>query len=364
VVLSSNVEFANFRSRILLGRSFERQYAIPKREPFDAVVRFLKWYERTILTVDTRDIQIDRPIFLIGLPRSGTTMLQDVLCTHPDLAYFTNAMHQYRDCFCAAEDLRKRLQLDFRGERFLGDSIEVGPGSPNEGHMFFAEWAGVDVYSLDYHDLRMENFTPEQIEQARESIRRVLWCFGGQARFFNKNPGSLTSILLTKDMHPDAKIVHIIRDPRKCANSMLKLYRKSREQEEKVHALLGIDEEEAQTFIPYPRLPRLKEYIETYGPDDLRTTANIWNDAITYVDERKDQVPHYYEVRYEDILANPRAEILKILDFCELEPIAEENTAFWEKLDAIGVVQHKNQYGDFDLVESICRDNMRKHGYL
>jgi hypothetical protein len=348
-----------------LGRSFRLQYALPKREPFPPVVRFFQWYERNVLKVDTSNITVDRPIFLIGLPRSGTTMLQDIICARPDIAYITNSMHQYRGCFCAVENIRKRLGLDFRGERFLGDSVEVGPGSPNEGHMFYADWAGIDPYSLEPSELRIENFTPEQIEKGKEILRRVIWCFGGKARFFNKNPGHLTSILFMKDMHPDAKIIHIIRDPRKCANSMLKLYRKSKEQEAKVNAVLGIDDPDAREFIPYPRLPRLKEYIETYGPDDLRTTANIWNDAINYVDERKAQVPFYHEVRYEDILANPKGEITRLLEFCELPPVSgEKATEFEAKLNSVGVVEHRNKYSDFGIVEEICGDNMRKYGYL
>lgn len=363
--MSSKVKYRNLRSRIILKRAFERQYAIPKREPFPRVVRFLKWYEDKILKVDTSHIEVDSPIFLIGLPRSGTTMLQDILCTHPNLAYITNAMHMYRDCFCAIEDIRKRLKLDFKGERFLEDSVEVGPGSPNEGHLFFAEWAGLDIYSLDHIELRIEDLTPEQIARGQEVIRRVIWCFGGQAnRFFNKNPGHLTSILLIKDMHPDAKIIYIVRDARMCANSMVKLYRRSRAQEARVHALLDLNNGDARSFIPYPRLPNLKAYIAQYGPDNLQTTANLWNDAISYVDKRKDQLPFFYEVRYEDILANPKEEIFKLLEFCELPKIEDRNSAFWEKLNKIGVVRHTNKYENFELIEEICRENMQRYGYL
>lgn len=360
----ANAEYPNLRSRLLLNFMYETQFVIPKREPHKAVVRFLRWYERHVLKVDTSGIVVDRPIFLMGLPRSGTTMLQDLLCTHPDLAYITNTMHQFRHEFCGAEMLRQRLGLDFEGERFLEDSVSIRPGSPNEGHMFYADWSGVDVYSLEYRDLHHGDMTAEQVEEANEFIRRVIWCFGKDTRFFNKNPNHLTSIQLINELHPDAKIIHIVRDARMCANSMIKLYRKNVAQEERVNEMLNIDAPADQRFIPYPRLPKLKEYIQEYGPADLRTTANLWNDAISYVDERKGQISAYHEVRYEDILANPRAEIFTILDFCELTPPAADNAAFWEKMDAIGDVHHKNSYGDFELIEAICRDNMQKYGYL
>lgn len=367
--MSNEFEYANWQSRLLLRRNVKQQTAVPTKKHPKAVTRFLKWYERNVLKVDTSNIEIDRPIYLLGLPRSGTTMLQDLICTHPDLAYFTNSMHAYREAFCAVEDIRKRLNLDFSGERFLKDGIEVSPGSPNEGLLFTAEWAGVDVFSLDFVKLNLADFSPEHIEKARETLRRVIWCFshedGKPRRFFNKNPGMVTSFTTTHELYPDAKFVHIIRDPRKCANSMLKLYRLNWSQESKVKARQGANENgDIPTFIPYPRVPKLAEYVERWGADDIRTTANVWNDAISFVDEHKHEVNNFYAVRYEDILANPEEEVRKIFEFCELPLIEDRNSDFWQKLSNVGILHHKNDYGDFSMVEEICHDNMVKYGYL
>ena len=363
--MSSGVEFANLRSRIILSRSFQRQSVIPRRKPFDFMVNFFKWYENTVLRVDTSNIKIDRPIFLLGLPRSGTTMLQDLICAYPDIAYITNTMHSFRYALVGMEDLRKRLGLDFKGERYLADSVDVSPGSPNEGHLLFTDWANLDIYSLDWPELRIEDFTPEQIEEGRELIRRVLWCFGGEnKRFFNKNPAHATFFTLLKDIYPDAKFIHLVRDARMCANSMVKLYRLSMEQESKLASEFGTRIADTRPFVPFPRLPRLPEYMEKYGGDDLRTTARLWSDAIDYIHAHRDGIEHFYEVRYEDILADPIVEVGKILDFCELPELQDRNTEFWQKLNQIGVVNHKNKYGDFDLIEDICRDNMLKYGYL
>lgn len=366
--VASTVEYPNLRSRLLLSRSFERQSPIPRRKPYALMVKFFQWYENTLLKVDTSNIAIDRPIFLIGLPRSGTTMLQDLMCTHPDLAYITNSMHTFRYAICAIEDMRTRLGLDFKGQRFIGDSVEVSPGSPNEGHLLFTEWADIDIYSLEYKERHKSDFTPEQIEQGRELIRRVLWCFsredGVPKRFFNKNPGHIAFFPLLNEIYPDAKFIHIVRDPRMCANSMLKLYHRNIEQEKKVSELLGSrDDAQDQYFVPYPRLPKLAEYMQEYGGDDLRTTANLWNDAILFVEEHKEALANFYEVRYEDILENPQEEVHKLLDFCELDEVTDRSTEFWQKLDQVGVVQHVNKYGDFELIEAICHENMQKYGY-
>ncbi|MCB0208346.1 MAG: sulfotransferase [Anaerolineae bacterium] len=358
-----DVKYANLRSRIFLKRRFEEQFCIPLQQPVKQVESFMLWYEENVLKVDTSDIKIDRPIFLVGLPRSGTTMMQDLLCAHPQIAYITNIMHQFRKAPCAAEDLRKRLKLDFEGERYLRDSVKVSLGSPNEGHAFFIDWYGLDPYALEYVKHDLSDFPLEQIEQARDTMRKIIWCFKGKGvRFFNKNPGLTVYITLLKDMFPDAKIIHMVRDARKCANSMLKLFKHNQAQEIKVRDKLGLDRD--RYFIPYPRVPKLVEYLEAYGPNDIRTTANIWNDTITMVAEQKDDVPFFYEVRFEDILADPQVEIKKILDFCELPEVEDQSTPFWQKIKKIGKVSHTNNYGNFEMVEEICKTYMKQYGYL
>jgi hypothetical protein len=360
----SPIEYRNLFSRLMLRRSVDEQFLIPLR-PMPAIFEYLmKWYERRVLNIDIANIVIDRPIILMGLPRSGTTIVQDVLCTHPDLAYVTNAMNQFPTCFCAAEDLRRRLDLDFKAERYLADSLEVRPGSANEGLAILGRWAGVDLYSLEYREPRKEDFSPEKIQEGFSLIRKIIWCFGGgPRRLFNKNPGLLPYMLVLKDIFPDCKIIHLIRDPRMCANSLAKLCRLNQAQESRTRDKLGFATDDRGLFLPYPRFPGLAGYVAEYGADSIYTAAYLWNDAISFVDQHRDQVPFFHSVRYEDILANPEAEILNILNFCELPTVEDANAPFWEAIRKIGVIHHANAYGNYELIESICRDNMMKHGY-
>jgi len=351
-------EYPNLLSRLVLGRDMDRQFAFPlvrRRRPL------LKWCERHVLSVDTRNIAIDRPIFLVGLPRSGTTMLQDILCSHPDVAYITNLMNGCPDCFCAADALCKRLHVDFKTERFLGDSVELRLWSANEGLAVF-KWYE-DFYSLKHKVARIGDFAPHQIEEWLQTVKKVLWCFGGGARrFFNKSPAHLTFIRLIKDVFPDAKIVYLIRDPRACANSMVKLCKLVQAQEAKVRSKDRNGKGADDLFVPYPRLPKLAEYVARYGAADIRTTANLWNDSIPFVDACAEQVS-LLTVRYEDILAEPTAEISKILKFCELPEVSGSAVHFWDKVKGVGVIHHSNRYGSFEVIEEICRSNMERYGY-
>jgi len=358
------VTFPNWQSRLFLSATAHSQPIRPAKLP-RIVHALLRWYERAGLRVDIGDIQIARPILLIGMPRSGTTMVQDLLCSHPGVAYITNTMNRFPRDFCAIEDMRRRLRLDFLTQRYLCDSVEVSSSSPSDALNFWVQWLGLDSYSLEYRQIRSNDLTPTQIKGMHEDIRRAIWCFGKPwRRFFCKLLATLPYLELVRNLFPDARYIHIVRDARMTANSMLKHYAREMEQQERYPVYQPDASGNKRFFIPYPRLPRLKEYVEKFGVRNIRTTAHLWDDAMTYIDSVKDKIPHYYEVRFEDILANPKYEVNRMLEFCELAPVADNHTDYWSKVQGIGAVRHKNRYGEFGTVEAICEQNLRKHGYL
>jgi len=362
--MGNKVEYSNLLARILLDHPFDRQFVIP--EPPRRLFRaFLRWYEAHVMKVDVSEIKIDRPIVMLALPRAGASILQNIICTHPEVSYLTNTMHKCRDCFCAAEHVRRKLNLNAKGERYLGDSVIVDVNSPADGIAFWGDLLKSDPFLLDYVEHSAEDFASEEIEEVKEKIRKIIFCFGSQARrFFCKNPFLLPQIRFLKDLFPDAKFVHVVRDPRMACNSLLKLYRLDNQQLAKIRSAGRNPIPGNKPLVPYPRLPGLAENVAKYGAEDVRTTAHLWNDAVSFVNQRKAELPAFHEVRYEDILADPQKEVFRIFDFCELEIPGKDKTAFWDKIGEFGAIRHKNAYGDFEVIESICRDNMRQYGYL
>jgi hypothetical protein len=359
----SEVTFPNFWSKLLFQKTFQRQYIVPEKPDwfFEKSMQFL---ERAVIRPDISDIRVEKPVFLIGLPRSGTTLTSDLVCSHPQLGYITNAMHQFRSAFCAVEVMRKLLHIDVRGGRYLADTVEVSAGSPSDSVCFWGEWLKYGIYDYDFVERKLADYSQSDLDFMHTQIRKILWCFGGQdKRFCTKNPMLIPDVPLLAEMFPDGKFVHIIRDPRKCVNSMLKIYWLEKEQFEFIESQRPHGVCNQGATIPYPRVRHMKEWLDEFGPADIRTTAHIWQESIDYLQEKKPSLPNYYEIRFEDLLASPHEEMSKIFDFCELPAITKDNQKYWNRIDEVGTVRHKNEYGDFSEIESICRRGMEHYDY-
>ena len=362
-ITAKGITFPNLRSRLLVGRMFRRQYILPEPPP-RWMSMCLKWYERAALDIDLTDVHVDRPVFVIGLPRSGTSLLQEILCAHPMAAYVTNAMNSCRESMCGIEHLRKRFELNARGERYLKDSVEVEAGSPADAVAFWGELLHEDPGSLEYVERTAADYSRADRARIGDAVRRVLWCFGGAGRrLVTKSPGLLVHIGLLRELCPGARFIHIVRDPRMTANSMIKLYRRDNEQLNRIrgrrrHAVLG-----DASFVPYPRVPCLRECVHRFGADDIRTTANVWRDGVEMIRAEGARGAALCEVRYEDLLADPHGETMRLLEFCELTCSDDVRERIRTRLATVGQVHHQNDYGQFDVVESICHAGMLHYGY-
>ncbi|AKJ65112.1 sulfotransferase family protein [Kiritimatiella glycovorans] len=360
--MQPSIHQANIISRLLFGRAFRDQWVLPAGPGrlFSLLLRSSEFPAR----MPRESGPPDRPVFLVSLPRAGSSMLQDLLCSHRDAGYFTQMMHAFWPRFCGAEILRRRLGLDIRGERFIGDSVKISGGTPADPVQVWADWLELDPWSTEYCERHAEDFSEEDRARMYLDIRRCLWCFGpGKKRFFSKNPALLPHIDLLPRLFPGARIVYLVRDPRPAANSLIKLYRRCEEQRR------GMSRRRRRRFpdrpfIPYPRLPRLTEYLREYGPEDIRTTAGLWRDAAFYVDERLRAVPEVMTLRYEDFLADPGEQVARLLDFCELPAAGASNPAFRSRLEEVGCIHHSNRgYGRFEEIEAICGEAMERLGY-
>ena len=356
--MQQDVQYANWWSKLLFKKKFEDQFFIPL--PSSTLENALfKFIEKVKFSGEFSDIKIDRPIFIVGLPRSGTSMLYNLMCAHEKAAYITNSINACPESICTIEWLRKKLKLNIRGERFLADSIDTHFGSPAEPATLWGKWIGRDAGSVYWQEKRLKDFSPEKIAEIHKDIRKIIFSFGpGEKRFICKYPVMQTELRMVQDLFPDAQFIHIVRDSRMAANSLLKLFHLVNNQIKK------INHPTIKYLLPYPRLKTLQSYIDQYGADDIRTTAHIWQDSVKLVQETAPDLKKYIEVRYEDILKAPEQEMKRLFDFCGMNWPVASNKEFHHEFSIVGKTHHKNSYKDFEVIEEITKPTLQKLGYL
>lgn len=281
--------------------------------------------------------EVDRPIFVVGAPRSGTTVIFNTFAARPDLAWFTQhlnrlpgwpsvtALARLADLFPQA---RKSITRSDTARRWW-EKARIGPV---EGYPVWERYAG---RRFVYESLVGEHPTPEQRDELRTLVGKLVR-YQGKDRFATKITGP-ARIGFLADAFPDALFMNVIRDGRAVARSLLRVDFWSGTWRETSVAWEGV--------LGEADLGRWREV----GEPPLGLAALQWQALVRAArEEAKQYVPERYaEVRYEDFVADPHATIDEMTSFCELPAAAEPH----EFLDARVEVRDMNR-GSADASES------------
>jgi hypothetical protein len=192
------------------------------------------------------------PFFIVGVPRSGTTLLRQMLRGHPSLAvppesHFVPAALTARSG-AAALDL------------ILGDE-------------HFTNWQ-VDAADVRRRAAASDMTPASAVRVAFETYAQAQ----GRPRWGDKTPAYVLHMPLLAQAFPGARFVHIIRDGRDVAVS----WREAR-----------------------------------FGPGDVLLSAHQWRRMIRHAEADARRLPggSLLEVRYANLVAQPREELARIIEF-------------------------------------------------
>lgn len=230
----------------------------------------------------------DRPIFVVGCPRSGTTMLQLMLHAHPRIAIPPETrflLETYRDRHRFG-DLRRPAN-----RRALAHFIVGRPQT-----RFF------DL-GLDAHAMTAEIVSgPPTFGSAIGAIFRAYSDRFGKPRWGDKRPAYLNNLDVVLRLFPDAQIVNIVRDGRDCVASLQEM--------------------------PWHR-------------KGIYHSIAAWAQAVDNARIARRRLPadSFYELRYEDLVADPVRELTALCGFLDEE--YDPAMAHPAEVAAVAVPGHK-----------------------
>lgn len=121
------------------------------------------WSPEMLSNIPQSSISTNRPVFIVGMPRSGTTLTEQILAAHPKVAGIG-------ECSLTAHMLRRRTPSSLTA-------------------------TDIDGYAKEYLD-----YLEERVG-------------GDVERTIDKHIGAERTLGLISRMFPDAKVIHCLRDP-------------------------------------------------------------------------------------------------------------------------------------------------------
>jgi len=155
-------------------------------------------------------------VFVLGLPRSGASLVYRYLVHRLDLAYFTNGVGRHPDTPASITHLQRRLRGTYRrDDRYRK---ERGPVEPREAGAFWKRIFDHEGYTT------LEDLDPTRQKRVRRTLAAIQKSFRG-APFVNKHSEHVLRVDALARVFPDSVFVVVERDLREVA---LSVYRERR----------------------------------------------------------------------------------------------------------------------------------------
>lgn len=304
-------------------------------------------------------MHIKEPIFILGHWRSGTTLLHNALCKDKQFGYSNKFQISHPHSFLTREEAVYKALKNRPAEKRHMDNVEIDVTSPDEDETAISmmsqrspiigwaftknqrRYAKYHTFSdVDYADFK--RWRTAMITYYKKLTLRY------DRPLVLKSPVHLGRMKLFYDQFPDAKFIHIYRDPYRVYQSTKKLY---------------------ATVLPHtcfqqPDLDAWDDYIiENYHT----MYEQYWQD--------KKSIPEsqLYEIKYEEFETDIYRHIAEIYEYFKFPGFSEFDSVLKEHVESISdyqknkfsplperTVQRINeawsksfQYGQYEMVETL-----------
>jgi omega-hydroxy-beta-dihydromenaquinone-9 sulfotransferase len=257
--------------------------------------------------------RIDSPIFFVGMPRSGTTLIFEAFAARRDVAWLSQHLARFPQAPALAF-LSRLTEVSPSMRRSVSRSDQLRPWlerlrvGPVEAYGFWERCCG-EKFLFDYL-LGVEATAPERA-CVRSRVAAILR-YQGKPRFAAKitGPGRIGYLA---SIFPDARFVHVLRDGRAVVRSLMRVHF-WREQGRMTEPAWrnGLTADDRADW-------------ERHGSSAMGLAAVQWRRVIqlTRAEAKVIAPERYAEIHYERFVDQPGAVLDAVADFCDLPPAPE-----------------------------------------
>ncbi len=268
--------------------------------------------------------RFEGPIFLVGMPRSGTKLLRDLLNNHSMIGIAPNESHFIPE-FHSRLETYGPLDQKANFQKFYHDFSQTPFFRVVNGNDF----VNTESLSKAASERGFAGFVEEFYRSFSRSKGKFIWG--------DKTPFYLLHLRLCKSLFPDARFIHIIRDVRDYSMSLNKTWHKS-----------------------------------------LIRSAQRWADAVRKCRKDGSMLGEeiYREVRYEQLVDNPAIVLRELCGFLSV-PFEENMVVLQKPVEYGGDARNRmdivgSNYGkwrtalspqDIRRIEEVCGALLKDLGY-
>ncbi|MEP1231105.1 MAG: sulfotransferase [Litorimonas sp.] len=271
------------------------------------------------------------PIFILGHWRSGTTHLYNILSKSNKFGYvspFSTALPW--DILLIGRLFAPLLRRSLPDGRFI-DNVSVTPDSPQEDEIALANMTPISYYQAIYFPKKFDqyfqdatffdNLSEKQISKWERVLRYLylkLTLDQDGRRLLIKNPVYTARVAHLRKMYPDAKFIHIHRNPYKVFVSMRNFYEKL--------------------------LPQFA--LQDYSHLDIDSVVyKTYRRMMTSLKHETQDLPdsQYVELSFDDLQSDTMGQLQRIYSQLGLGDFTEDETNFTAYLESVADYQ-KNKF--------------------
>jgi hypothetical protein len=287
--------------------------------------------------------ELVKPIIIVGTGRCGSTIFHQLFARHPRVMWLSGLSDRY-----PTRPAINRWAVTAMGNpllhRLFGDRVQ-----PGECYVFWDRHAY--GFGTPFRDLFKDDVTPRMKKQVRSALQAMLT--PTRNRLLLKIAG-WSRIGFLKEIFPDAKFVHIVRDGRAVASSVLHVdfWRGWRGPQGWNAGMLSPADQAVWdgTNRSFVALAGIQWQLRTRAMEAAR---------------QKIDPADFYEIKYEEFCDQPVGTFRRVLDFAELP----QSAAFERDIQKASIRNMSNRWRDDltpeqqNVLDDLLRDDLRRYGY-